>query len=86
MTILPELRTAADNVVIGANHLGSLLRNDCLPPATPTAEAVKHYGPTSEKLQVWMAWRAIVLFSPLWMFHVEQLMPAQGERARTMEG
>jgi hypothetical protein len=86
MTPIPlEIRSRADAVVIAANHLRALLPASIPPADAPTADAIAALHDNPAALQVWLAWSAVVRFAWVWNALVVENMPAQGERARTME-
>jgi hypothetical protein len=84
-TIPLPLRSAADRVALSRDVLVHLLGSAPLPPEATSREAMERYGANTAAYQTWTVWRAAELFTREWQAFLAEQMPAQGQRATTMD-
>ena len=83
--IPPPLRSAADCVALSRDQLVALLGSAPLAPEATPREAMERYGANTAAYQTWTVWRAAELFAREWQAFLAEQMPAQGQRATTMD-
>jgi hypothetical protein len=86
-----DLRSAAEDVIIKTASLVHLLPTELPPPDMPDSEALawffeRHSDTVARGVWTfWCAWRAGAAFDAKWRAFLAVVLPAQGERARTMD-